>query len=436
MSILDAPSLTRRQVQTLARQPKLQLVAHHGDMAFKLMGNGANLYTRDEGRYKTKSPNVAIHGLRLVYGNWYVGTPAGGDGGANGGEQPGTNDITVMGAAYYSTGVHFPTILRARWGGNNMVVIKPGGTVISDSIGLRVPADTGFFTHSSSVVTSGQVWPGGRLPQSGESAYHSTAAVTQLDSISWSLPSGGTVVGGITETFGGFSPVAVLGIPERRTPAIWAGGDSILYGSLETPTGDGNGNFGFFARGTFSANGHAIPLMKMTRDQDQAQYSGADQRWAPQRYALMEYCTDCVTNWGTNDLVTGAQTNAQLQASLTHCWSYAKALGLRTWHILILPRTTSSNSFANAAGQTPVSGFETGGAKRDVMNAWALSQVGTLLDGVIDMNAVYEDPAAPGKWRTDAGYTTDGTHPTTFGHQQGAATISTWAANLLTLEGF
>lgn len=412
-----------RGLTTAKRLTRYQIVSHHGDVPHTLGGNGAGLMTRDEGRWKQKSPGAAIRDFRVVDGNWRIGAPGAGTESATGGEQAGPNDINIARCFELANGVSID-VVPVYYNGAKVKTVAPGATVFSDPVGFTVPADTEFWLRCSTTVASaGQQWPVARIPQSGENGYQSTAATSQIDNSGPFTNPGGGVATGTGEAFNAASALCILGIPETPVPAIIAVTDSIGNGALASPVGDGNGNYGFLATGTYNVDGHAIPLMKLCRDQDQAQYLGL-QRRAQRRLALMRYGTDLFDGYGTNDLVTGARTVAQLQADKLKFWAYARSLGLRVWVMTLLPRT-------DAAGTTPLSGFEVGG-KRDQINTWVRSQVGVTIDGIVDMAAVYENPALPGTWL--AGMTDDGTHPKTSAHALGVPTIQAWGRQVVALH--
>jgi lysophospholipase L1-like esterase len=150
--------------------------------------------------------------------------------------------------------------------------------------------------------------------------------------------------------------------------------------------------------------------------------------------ALLKYASNVICELGTNDINT-SRTLAQIQSDLQTIWQAAKAAGVRrVAQTLIIPRTTSTDSWATAANQTPVSGFATG-STRDQLNAWIKAQVGQgLLDGYIDPNPQVEDQANLGKWQTNgtASFaTTDGTHPTAAFQASMATVVTNYIPNLV-----
>jgi hypothetical protein len=129
------------------------------------------------------------------------------------------------------------------------------------------------------------------------------------------------------------------------------------------------------------------------------------------RLKTLMYCTHLVCEGGTNDISAGTSA-AVTQTALQTQWGIAKQLGIsRVDQMLIIPRTTSSDSWATAGNQTPVANF-TSGAARDTLNTALTANVGSNgLDGVIDVPSALADTGTPSVWKSP-GYTTDGVHPT------------------------
>jgi hypothetical protein len=83
----------------------------------------------------------------------------------------------------------------------------------------------------------------------------------------------------------------------------------------------------------------------------------------------------------------------------------------------------------DAVSQTPVTGFTVGGL-RDQYNTWLKTQAGLgLIDVVLDVNTIWEDPNNHGKWLPSCFF--DGTHPNAYAAFTGATNLITpWAATL------
>jgi lysophospholipase L1-like esterase len=178
------------------------------------------------------------------------------------------------------------------------------------------------------------------------------------------------------------------------------------------------------------ASGAFIPFSNLSRAGDST--PGYSNGTAVTRTAMFEFGTHAIFGMGNNDPANGFSL-ASIQANYTAIWAHARAHGLFIAQATMPPRTTSSNSWSSAAGQTVVSGY---GASetRGQLNAWFSTALASgLIDQIIDLNSACEDPANPGKWVTNgsANYaTTDGIHPSTAMHQLmgnvGRSATDTW----------
>jgi hypothetical protein len=99
--------------------------------------------------------------------------------------------------------------------------------------------------------------------------------------------------------------------------------------------------------------------------------------------------------------------------------AHAKLFGCKVGAVTLTPRTTSADSWATVANQTPMSGYTTAGI-RGQFNAWLFAQkaLGNL-DFIVDVNSVAADTTNPDVFK--AGFSYDGTH-------WGAASVLTVAA--------
>lgn len=285
--------------------------------------------------------------------------------------------------------------------------------------GVFVPSSTYFLPENGSIsITTGDA---GVVSPSSQSQIPTSGAL--------STPSGGQ---------GSFPPgVLVLGVPSAPHPSVMYFGDSIAYGANDTTAPDSLGSSGYIQRGLEAVGPNSYPLPNFKYafpGQELLQYSLAS---IPRGMNLVQYMTHIIMQLGTNDIAVAGQTAAQLEANITSFCTWAKSIigpygkPPKIYVVKLLPRTTSTNSWATAANQTPVAGFTIGGA-RDQYNTWLSTQVGLgLIDGVIDPNTVCEDQVNHGVWVTNgtANYpTTDGIHPTSALDILAAAVVSTSAA--------
>ena len=298
--------------------------------------------------------------------------------------------------------------VKASVGGKTAIVIEGGsGITLTNKVGFDLAANEVFKVQLGQLIatTADTYLASYNLP--GLADYYRATALTSTQvgtAGTWSATSRGSNQNVAS------SPI-IIGRPTLNYPSVIFLGDSI-GASRDDLVGDAYGNHGF-ARGlqSASANGHAIPYANLCRSGERASVIANGN--AIHRMQFLEYASHAFCNHGTNDAQQG-RTFAQLKADLTLLWASIRARGVSPWHILLMPRTTSSDSWATVANQTVVAGFEIGGV-RDQINTWITAQVGTLIDGIVDPNSVVEDQTSHGKWvATGATFyaTTDGIHPT------------------------
>lgn len=360
------------------------------------------------------TPVVAAGDIRLVYGNFT-------------GPTDGVNAINIK-ATIESPAATFHTVT---FGGLKTAILDAGGYLVSDPIPIDVVALTNFWVRTFvSVGSAGQKWPLGQL---FASAYGDGTNVSEGAAAS-DKTSTGTITAANVWSFG---PYAVIGnvTDANKVPSVLIVGDSIADG-----TGDTSGlqERGFIPR----ALNQTRPWVKVS-----AAGEGA-QQWATmatrkQRMAAAAGCSSAICEYGINDL--GSRTLAQIKTDLITCWNVIAARGVAVWQTTITPKTTSSDSWATTANQTPFSGD----SDRVLLNNWlrdgspmlagaaaatGSSANGTLragmaghpLAGYFEVADTVESARDSGKWKVDGTankYTSDGTHPTAFGHTAAAAGI-------------
>lgn len=288
-------------------------------------------------------------------------------------------------------------------------------------------AGTKFWSRQACSVSVDTLF----IPASGQpttatdTGFISPATVSQVPATgNMTVPSGGTA-------FGGNLPI-IVGIPTKPMVSVCILGDSIATGTGDT-VDNASGAIGYPARGLVSVHGFSMPWLWETVGSDL--FSENLLTNAPLKRALWQYVTHLICELGTND-IAAATSLATMQGYATGIWQAAKRVigpygkPLTVAQCLMTPRTTSTDSWATAANQTPVAGFAVGGV-RDQFNAWVKTQVGGgLLDAFVDPNQYVEDPAVPGVWLTNGTPnvpTIDGLHPTQAYHILAAQAVNTWA---------
>lgn len=304
-------------------------------------------------------------------------------------------------------------------GAASQVINPTDGLIESDAIVPFLAAEESVFVRTEVTMSVGQQVPVGylRYPSGNtvETIPQSTGQASQLNGIGVMPITGGYTHGGY-----GYGPIAVVGDVDVYTPSVLIFGDSIGDGNGYHTAGN-DGEQGFIALGLANAGvGHC----KATRGSNRAVYSTPS--LSPNQFALCRYATHLIDNLGTNDIFN-TRTLAQIQADLLAIWAGARAVNpnIKIHRVLILPRTSSTDSWATTANQTPLAGFAVGGI-RDQLNAWLYAKVadGTI-DGIINTLPDCESPTTPGVWAPSL--TGDGTHPLSTTHVTMAARVQSVA---------
>ena len=386
---------------------RVQIVATRGQFPGGLGGSGNTLV---EGRYKARTGKSPVYGLQYLFANRYLQDTAQG-------EAAGSHDMTVTAALeFLRTAPSTMATLAMRFRGQNSSVLSAGSPrLLTDPLAILLPADSEIYIRCAAAVTGGQQWVGGFEKKTTVDAMVEGSQPTQIYGTGvFGLPSGGANIAATTQGYGGFGPVAVLGVPETPFPSALIVGDSIGKGVNDTSAGDGNGNKGYIEVGLWSVNGHVVPWSNLSKTGDRVIFN--DNVGGLSRRDMMDYCSHVIVQEVTNDVVV--QTLAVIQPQLAAIWAAAKARGKKVYQCLVMPRTDSSN--------VALTNFLPGGV-RDQLNTWITQQVGTLIDGIIDPNPYVEDPANPGKWLPGL-LPSDGTHPTPAGVIAAAPAVTAVAA--------
>jgi lysophospholipase L1-like esterase len=410
LTSLGLAGLNRTAIDN-ARRPRRQVVATRGRFPITTDGAGANGYSRFESNLIVQTGPRPFTNLQVLFSNRYSGS---------GGEYLTDAADFTLESAVYQNGIVSPISFQGR----KTPVVSGGASLIeSDRHGFLIPAGSQLHLRTGGIITSGLKLVVGQPGSAAFTRVASTSATSQI------YGSGGITVpsGGAATTFG-LTPLAVLGVPDRRHVAVMIWGDSIAYGS-----GDGNGeatygHVGWAERSLISVNGSFVPFVNCSRAGDRTAGYNFGFSWG--RIAVLEFVTHAVFTMGIND-IAAAVTLATMQANCQAIWAAARQMGVKAYHTTLTPYTTSTDGWTTAANQTVVSGYGVNEI-RGQFNAWLDTQVAVgNLDGKIDVNASVEDPANPGKWKTSAGaLTADGLHPNTAGHVAmaavGNAAASTW----------
>jgi hypothetical protein len=386
--------------------------------------------------------------IAVVHGNYYTSTTSGELTPGNSCDLQGSLEIPTVGVS------------RFKWSGNNTVTLADGNAyTISDwllpsAFSLsKFTKNTQVWLRTSETIASGGkfcTWPapGGNI--GGEATVQSTAtADPQLDTPGvLSLTVGADTYVQITTS--GRLPLAIIGqtVSGAIIVSLVAIGSSILWGNNDNQgAGDGVSNAGgYFQRAMASVSSNHMPYLRIASAGEtcqnfldgtkrQALLTGLKALNSNGRNPITHALCDFDSNGMANGL-TGAQAYVNTKAA----YVIARAAGIqRVEQVNIQPRTTSTDSYTTVANQTPITGFEIGGIKRDAFQTAVLADIGsgTGADAFLDLSVATQSLSATDKWLTDevtAQYlTTDGLHPiggtsSTRGHVVMAPILNTRAA--------
>lgn len=188
-------------------------------------------------------------------------------------------------------------------------------------------------------------------------------------------------------------------------------GDSITYGQGDETSTSTQGSSGYTPRGLDALG---IPYVKFARGSQQMQHHVAMLANPTGSFQNMltgtgKPFTDVILQAGLNDMQLGSRTAAQILADDQTV--IANFTTQRKWRNTITPRTSSSNSYADAAGQT-------------VLTTGTLSEMTTLNDGiraasgftgVLDIADRAMTARNSGIWGPPYPPTADGSHPNSAG---------------------
>lgn len=310
-------------------------------------------------------------------------------------------------------------------------------------IGVAVAAGDIIFERTEITVASGNRWLMTRaFGRTGDSQTYGTPG-TYLGSSTGALASGSAVGYG-------FGTLMIGAIPTQPAPFIIGRGDSITAGSGWTGAPDAyeTSYFETALRG-------AIPLLNLSRYAEYMNQSAAAGYLATSgvgtfRNSLAASGNIFLWAYGDNDVWSGLQTQAAVQANMIKCWRIDAGRG-PVYQATILPRTTSTDSWATLGNQTLTSGAAN--TVRVAINAWLrdgaplnpttfasqatgtatsstcvrAGSIGHPLTRIFDISTPVETAVDSGFWKSTgaaSGWTADGIHPTATGHNAMAATIT------------
>lgn len=350
----------------------------------------------------TNQTGAAVHDPELVYCNVQMTVPGAG----LVAEADGPNSVTFKASVEYPAGTFRPVFFN----GKREMVLEPGATVMSDPIGLTLPAGATYYVRTFVTVTSGEKWPTGSqgIPELGDKSNRSTNPVDMT------LTDTGTFN---TSNHAQWAPVAIVGKSTANKPTWAVIGDSIAQGSGDalTPPGDAYGNLGWCAR--LVGGRYGCPYTKLARSGDKVSEFLKDYS---RRLAILSRAnvSHVLVEGGLNDALSSGATSAAVIANLQTLWGLLADRGYVVYQATLLPGGTGTD-WAAYGTQIPHS---LSASVRAPVNEY-IRTVPAPLTGIIDAARVVE-VGTSGRWKTDGTankWTVDGTHPSAYGHEQIAA---------------
>lgn len=328
---------------------------------------------------------------------------------SNGGNVGGNITDTGIGAATTITaGIEYPagTFVQLKFSGSASGSIPDVGTLWSDYATVNIPTGATFWVRNLRTNASGVFFNGWQNATLGEATEVGASGLTDK-----------TVSGTIVDSGNGWSvpPLAIVGMTLKASVIII--GDSLSAGTGDTEAASRDGKVGVVARSLGS-----IPFVNIGRGSAQAQFWTAEAIGAN---AVIQKASNLVIVLGSND-INGGQTAAQVIANIQAIAALARP-GQKVYVCTILPRSTSSDSWATLVNQTVNASFN---PVKNTFNTAALAVIsGTT--GAYDIASALESSVGSGKWIAATPQNTiEGVHPTPVGYlllaSAGVITPVTW----------
>lgn len=333
-----------------------------------------------------------ITGLRLVYPHVFLNST---------GEEDGEAENLLIKAAIEYNGA----FQRVFFHGRRIAEYEPGSILVSDPVGLRIPAGANFFVRSRiSVNTVGHKWPTMTATNTTIGEGYSSNAADQADDYGVLDNNAGAAL---------FGPAAILGEVQSTEPVY----SVVIIGSssgagqgdaAEAPTYD----LGYLSR----LLGNKVGSARITRaSQTLAQWASDSSR----RTALLALLapTHVIIQLGAND-VTNNTAFATIIGDLAKVVDACRNVGAQVYLQTYTTVTTSSDSWATIANQTVAASH----ARRVQVNGWMRNGGAETIgaQGYLEIADLVEPARNSGLWLADgtaSKWTADGTHLTQFAHR-------------------
>jgi len=319
--------------------------------------------------------------LALVYPNWYI----------NAGAETGSGGIaTIKCSLELSDG----TIVPVKFGGLDRGIAQDLTNITTDMTTVNITKGDFFYVRTYWVGAAAGIW----YPFAGGAAAANTSDVFAFGVTTTDLTGGGTITSGGSPGLV-YGPLAIIGQTSNKSVMIV--GDSKAAGLQEVT--DYSLRQGPQAR-TFNAQVATANFAHSgDRGQDFANAANTN------LIAVSQYFTHVCIAFGINDLNGGGLTAAQL---LTQIKTIVAKFPNNSIIVCTLePNTTSTDTWATVANQTPVAS----NAQRVIFNNTLRANGIPGVDHIADIADVVESSRDSGKWianGTASFYTGDGLHPT------------------------
>jgi len=304
-------------------------------------------------------------------------------------------------------------------GSNAAVAIPDQGILMSEPMPVPVVAGVAQYVRTYKVVTAGQKWPYVCKVPSGSTTTDQVNGSTEKTGIDTTSVYAAAMAGPSGSSVNVFCPTAVIGVMNPAVPVVMVSGDSIADGASATT--------GYLQKAFTDATGWGIHT-----DAVAGCVIVNLNKYDIVIGILAKYVDVVAFHMGTNDLANASITT--LAGYQTELKKVLMKLGgcKNVWPATILPRTSSTDTFATVANQTP---FAAESLRISINNwlrasavSWAYAQ-GLPLTGIIDNCVGYErnsdgslmslsvgQQSAGTGGRHPAtgavnGYTSDGIHP-------------------------
>lgn len=361
--------------------------------------------------------------IKFGLSGWYLA--------GNLGEQVTTNSYTILSMYAECNGV----AVQCKWSGvGTKTIASDDPFTFTDFLSA---SDFGLseFTNDTQIWIKGY----GSVPSAGDKIpYMQTETGDVANSQAFWYADSATTIGnttgtgvytftGVPETtkINGMRPICI-GLKDPKEVVFLGVGDSIGAGQAD---GTENGEYGkgFIHRAMVSAKntGDHFACGNLAESGIEAQDFKDGTRWDSQ---LAPYATHAIDNLGTNDLTSTADSTKRstLETNIQLVWAKLAASGIeKIYRMELLPRTSSTDSWATAANQTVNTGW---GLASEVgtFHSFLDGKVGDGITAVVSSDRV-RDIENPDKWDTDGSTTffvsADGTHMKSRGHELQAESL-------------